>query len=298
MTFENGLSRTLLSGRETLYIPFAGPRDGNSLTNIAFRARQVLKNRRFGRAISTGSGPAVSVLPQALYRGSETHYIESAARANGPSLSGSLISRVSGIKTYTQYPVWANRRWQYRGSIFDAFEPGTATGNGRVQKVVVTVGTQDGYPFDRLFQTLVPLLRGREVLWQSGTTDLSSYGVDGRHSVPHDELKRAVAEADVVIAHAGTGSAITAIEAGKHPVLVPRLARFREHIDDHQIQIASELQRRGLATMVHADQLDDEVLASAARRSATAATPPPFVLDSERGFATLGDGKGMMAASP
>ena len=43
------------------------------------------------------------------------------------------------------------------------------------------------------------------------------------------------------ISHGGGGSVLTAIRMGKVPVVVPRLARFDEHVDDHQRALASEL---------------------------------------------------------
>lgn len=242
-------------------------------------AHAVLRQRTFDLALSTGSGPAVAVLPQTARMGVSSHYIESAARSTGPSLSGRLVSKISRIHTYTQYPVWANRRWHYRGSIFDGFAPGPIERRPSTNRVVVTVGTQDGYPFERLFTALAPLLAGFEVLWQTGDTSVGHLGIDGRYSVPHDELKQAIAEADVVIAHAGTGSALTAIEAGKCPILVPRLARHGEHIDDHQLQIADDLQRRGLAIMSHVETLDETLLFEAASRGTIRTPAPAFLLD-------------------
>ena len=125
-----------------------------------------------------------------------------------------------------------------------------------------------------------PLLAGAEVLWQTGPQDVSRFGVEGRASVPHAELAAAIAEADVVVSHAGVGAALTAIEAGRCPVLVPRLARFDEHIDDHQVQIAQELARRGLAIAAAPEQLDEALLLRAASSSTrTVGQAAPFALD-------------------
>lgn len=281
VTFDNGLSRSLLADRRVEYAPFAGPRDGLNIFRIATMARRILAENDFARAISTGSSPAVAFLPQASRRGIPSHYIESAARADGPSVSGKIISRFAKIATYTQYPVWSDKRWQYRGSIFDAHEQGGTSGaTQELRRAVVSVGTQDGYSFDRLYANLAPLLTGMEVLWQTGPQDVTGFGItNARASVPHAELSAAVARADVVIAHAGTGAALTAIEAGKCPILVPRLARYNEHIDDHQLQIAAELHRRGLAISTPAEKLSTAVLHEAAARSTLRVDAPPFYLD-------------------
>lgn len=278
LTFRNGLSESLLAEREVIFTPFAAPRDATNILRLRAFAELLLATNRFSKAVSTGSSPAVAVLPVAVKHGIPAHYIESAARADGPSLSGRLIARNGHIPTYTQYPVWQNDRWKYRGSIFDAFRPTDARGRRRIARVVVSVGTQEGYSFHRLYRALAPLLDGCDVLWQTGTEDVSEFGIPGRTMVPHAELAQAIAEADVVIAHAGTGTAITALENGKVPVLVPRLAKFHEHVDDHQVQIARELEGRGLALMRHAEDLTMDDLVHAASLGAAATAPPRFDL--------------------
>jgi UDP-N-acetylglucosamine transferase subunit ALG13 len=280
VTFENDFSRSLLADREVVYAPFAGPRDAKNIVRMRMMVGKVIGRGKFERAISTGSSPAVAFLPTAARRGVASHYIESAARATGPSVSGRILSRNRRVHTYTQYPVWSNTRWQYRGSIFDEYAPGSIRSVSNPRRAVVSVGTQEGYGFDRLFRAIVPLLAGfDEVMWQSGPQDVSGYGIEGRHGVPHHELKAAVAESDVVIAHAGTGAALTAIDAGKTPILVPRLARYDEHVDDHQVQIAYELDRRGLALMRHPEQLGSDDLVLAASRSVSKVIASPFALD-------------------
>ncbi|NQX12435.1 glycosyl transferase family 28 [Microbacteriaceae bacterium VKM Ac-2855] len=276
VTFDNGLSRSLLADRRVTFSRFAAPRDALPIARNAAMANGILRREKYDGVFSTGSSPAVSFMPLATLRGIPCHYIESAARADGPSMTGKIISKFKNIHTYTQYPVWADERWQFGGSIFDAYTTGPTRDEKPITKAVVSVGTQDGYPFDRIFTALVPLLEGVETLWQSGTADLSTYGIEGRSSVPHHELQQAVSEADVVIAHAGTGAAVTAIEAGKMPILVPRLAAYGEHIDDHQLQIARELDSRGLAINASVEQLDEALLRRAAAMSTGLAENVPL----------------------
>ncbi|MCS0498045.1 glycosyltransferase [Protaetiibacter mangrovi] len=278
-TFENGLSTSLLEGRDTVFVPFAAPRDAWNTARIARIVRRLLQSGDIERVVSTGASPAVAALPQAARRGIEAHYIESAARADGPSLSGRILARFGGVRTYTQYPAWSDERWRFRGAIFDAFEPGAERTPTPIRRAVVSLGTQDGYGFARLIGALAPLLGDAEVLWQTGPLDVHTHGVAGRATVPHAELAAAVAEADLVVAHAGVGAAVTAIEAGRCPVLVPRLARHKEHVDDHQVQIAAELERRGLAVAAAPEELDAELLQRAAARSTRTVGAGPFLLD-------------------
>ena len=276
-TFDNALSRSLLEGREVEYMHYAAPRDARPiLRNIAV-AHRIMRRNDISAVISTGSSPAVSFFVIAYLHRIPRHYIESAARAGGPSLSGRIVARIRGTHTYSQYPIWATDRWKYRGSMFDCFEPGEANSDQPVTRAVVSLGTQETYPFPRLFDSVVPLLANMDVLWQVGGTDVSSYGITGHKSVLHNELQAAVARADVVIAHSGTGAAVTALEAGKCPILIPRLARYGEHVDDHQVQIAEELHRRGLAIMARPEEVTPELIAEAARRTVRVIANPPAV---------------------
>ncbi len=144
---------------------------------------------------------------------------------------------------------------------------------------MVTLGTYRGYGFTRLMRRLQSILPPEaEVLWQTGDTDIGGLGIDGHCAIPERDLSEAMREADVVVAHAGVGAALAALEAGKCPVLVPRRHVLGEHVDDHQTQIATELGDRGLSVSVEADDLTlDDLLAGATGAVRTLAVEPPFV---------------------
>jgi UDP-N-acetylglucosamine transferase subunit ALG13 len=276
VTFDTGLSRSLLARENVLYARYAAPRDTvNILRNAALAAR-VVKGRKFDHAVSTGSSLAVDFLPLAAMRGTSCHFIETGARADGPSMTGKIMVRTPGIHTYTQYRRWAGGRWGYAGSVFDVFEPDPQPAPvDAVRRAVVTLGTTESYGFRRLLDKLVPLLTGVEVLWQTGATDVSGLGIEAREAVPHEELLKAISEADVVVAHSGTGAAITALQHRLTPILVPRLMRYDEHVDDHQVQIAAELADRHLAVACPVEELTAEVMLQAARRRTRPVADPP-----------------------
>lgn len=266
-TFDTAQSRSLLEDQQVVFVPFVGGRDpANIMRNLPVAAR-IFKEHPVARVVSTGSSVAIPYFAVARLRGIESHYVESAARSEGPSVTGRVIARIPGVRLYTQYPGWAEGRWHYSGSVFDSFERSSEAHRRPtdLKRVVVSLGTYRGFSFERLVQRLLQVLPSTaDVLWQTGDTDVSAMGIDGRFAIPEKELTKAIREADVVVAHAGVGTALAALEAGKCPVLVPRRVARREHIDDHQIQIASELARRGLAVSVDADDLSlDELLDAA-----------------------------------
>lgn len=70
-----------------------------------------------------------------------------------------------------------------------------------------------------------------------------------------EEFIRHVHDADLLIMHAGAGSIMHAVEAGKIPVVMPRRAAFGEHVNDHQVEFAHALAEIG--KVVVADAADD-----------------------------------------
>ncbi|THG30773.1 glycosyltransferase [Naasia lichenicola] len=277
VTFDTGLSRTLLSGRRRVFARYAAPRDlPNIFRNFALAFR-VLRSSRYAVAISTGASLAVCFLPLARVMGVRTIYIESAARATGPSLTGKIVAAIPGIETFNQYPAWATDKWRYIGSIFDRFAR-AADAKTEIKKVVVSVGTTESYGFRTLFERLEPLLADVDVTWQTGVTDLTGLDIDGRPNIQSAELSRLVAEADLVISHAGTGAALTALENGKIPLLVPRRKSRGEHVDDHQAQIADDLVMRNLAISAEADDINLIHMNAAAEGRVSAVLPPTISL--------------------
>jgi UDP-N-acetylglucosamine--N-acetylmuramyl-(pentapeptide) pyrophosphoryl-undecaprenol N-acetylglucosamine transferase len=278
VTFDKPQSRSLLRGEDVIHVPYTGPRDVNNVAGNAVRARGILRDVDPELVISTGSAISLSFLPLAAARGAEVHYIESAARSDGPSLSGRLLSRSGKIRLYTQHRIWAREPWFYRGSVFDTWQPAPTVTSPSVGRMVVTLGTID-YSFRRLVEQLIAIIPpGVEVLWQTGATDVAGLGIEARATVPNGELDAAIAEADVVVGHSGIGSAIATLEAGRCPVLVPRERRFGEHVDDHQQQIAGELSARGLAVTSTVADLRWDHLVEAASLRAVSGDAPAFEL--------------------
>lgn len=291
VTHQNYQSRALLEGRDVEFVPYVRERNVPDVARCIPTAHRLWRRRSVTRVVSTGSGIALGYLPYLAARGVRCHYIESAARVTGPSRTGRVLERVPGIRRYTQYAHWAGPRWHHRGSVFDDYEP---TGDRRpasgVVRVVVTLGTAEEFPFRRLVERLVPLLAPDgelarltglpvDVLWQTGCTPTGHLPITAIPFLPGEKLAAAVADADLVVSHAGVGSALTALAAGHRPVLADRSAALGEFRDDHQRQIAVELQRRGLAVHRTPSELTvgDLVtaLSSGVRR---AGAPPTFEL--------------------
>jgi UDP-N-acetylglucosamine transferase subunit ALG13 len=91
--------------------------------------------------------------------------------------------------------------------------------------------------------------------------------------------------------HAGAGSIMHAVEAGKVPVVMPRRAAFGEHVNDHQVEFAQALAEAGKVVMANTpDDLARAVEEAMARQklaqvkhgSAGEGSMPPLTLMIER----------------
>jgi beta-1,4-N-acetylglucosaminyltransferase len=69
--------------------------------------------------------------------------------------------------------------------------------------------------------------------------------------VPYEESLEYFRKAQLVIGHCGTGTIINALSFGKPLIVIPRLLKFNEHADDHQLEIAAQLEQSRIARVVY-----------------------------------------------
>ncbi len=122
---------------------------------------------------------------------------------------------------------------------------------GGTAVIVCITGT--GYPFQRLVDAMgaYAAAHPEESLWiQHGKAVLPGQ-VDGASMVPRAEVMERLRAADVAVCHGGSGAIADALDAGHIPVVVPRLRRFREHVNDHQLEIVDALAQAGRVIAVH-----------------------------------------------
>ena len=78
--------------------------------------------------------------------------------------------------------------------------------------------------------------------------------------IPQDEFNDLMDKADIIITHGGVGNIISALEKNKKVIAVPRLAKYGEHINDHQTQIIAKFNALGyIIGLQDVDELDDAV---------------------------------------
>lgn len=266
MTDDTPQSRSLLEGAKVYYVPTRPPRDYLGVLADTRVARRAMKEQRIDRVISTGAQVALSALIPATTRRIPFTYIESATRVSGVSATGRVMQRVPWVHRFVQYPSAVDAKWGYALSVFDGFRAEPVDNVENVARAVVTVGGNSTYGYRRLVEASMRVLPDDvSTLWQTGPTDVSDLDIAAVPSLPSSELSRAMSEADVVIGHAGTGTALAALAAGKIPILVPRSVGHGEHVDAHQHDLAAFLAERGLAIVREPDELSPADLDEARR---------------------------------
>lgn len=106
--------------------------------------------------------------------------------------------------------------------------------------ILVLLGTQNN-SFHRLLEEIQRNIDNgnikEDVIVQKGYTKFESKDMTLYNQIPIDEMKNLIKQADLVITHGGVGSIISSIEQGKKVIAVPRLKKYGEHVNDHQIDI-------------------------------------------------------------
>lgn len=114
--------------------------------------------------------------------------------------------------------------------------------------IFVTDGTQT--PFDRLVQAADAWAhaRGRrDVFMQIGAGDCVPRHAAWTRFLEPTEFQEHYRRATLLVAHAGTGSILQALQAGRPLLVLPRRAAFGETRNDHQLATCAKFADRGLA---------------------------------------------------
>jgi UDP-N-acetylglucosamine transferase subunit ALG13 len=103
-------------------------------------------------------------------------------------------------------------------------------------------GTQR-FQFDRLFKAIDNLVeRGiitDEIFAQIGNSNYIPRNFKYERFLSMQAFDSCIDNANLIVAHSGGGVTVTSLKKGKRIVIVPRLAKFGEHVDDHQLEIAN-----------------------------------------------------------
>lgn len=131
--------------------------------------------------------------------------------------------------------------------------------------ILVTLGTQDK-PFTRLLEAVQKQIDNGnikdEVYVQAGCTKYESKDMYIFDLIPIDEFNKIMDKADLIITHGGVGNIVGALKKNKKIIVAPRLALYKEHINDHQKQITDNFSKEGYILSLNDDLSNFEELLS------------------------------------
>lgn len=114
--------------------------------------------------------------------------------------------------------------------------------------ILVTLGTQDN-SFKRLLKEIEHLIETgiiqEEVIVQAGNTKFESNKMKIIDFVSQKELEDYINKASYIITHGGVGSITEALKQNKKIIAIPRKKEYKEHVNNHQMQIVENFNEQG-----------------------------------------------------
>ena len=115
--------------------------------------------------------------------------------------------------------------------------------------IFVTVGTNEAR-FDRLLHAVDALVLDEEIVVQCGASPVRPSNAHCVEFLSFDDMVEHMRRARIVVAHAGVGTVLVARANGHRAIVVPRLQRYGEAVDNHQVDFARRLHGVGLVHLV------------------------------------------------
>ena len=115
--------------------------------------------------------------------------------------------------------------------------------------IVVSVGASE-YPFDRLIKIIDEIcdegiIDGKEIIAQIGSCKYVPKNYKSFSLIGRDEFQQYIDKADLIITHAGTGCVVPPLKQGKKIIIFPRLQEYKEHLDNHQLELCDVFVKAG-----------------------------------------------------
>ncbi|ERL43164.1 putative glycosyltransferase [Lactiplantibacillus paraplantarum] len=110
--------------------------------------------------------------------------------------------------------------------------------------IFVTVGTHE-QPFNRLLKAMddYAAITNEKILIQSGYSTYVTKYAQSTDFITANDMKKNIRDARIVITHGGPSSFMEVLENKKIPIVVPRLKKYAEHVNNHQFTFAEEFNK-------------------------------------------------------
>jgi UDP-N-acetylglucosamine transferase subunit ALG13 len=131
--------------------------------------------------------------------------------------------------------------------------------------IFVTVGTHE-QQFDRLIKEIDDLVKNGiikdEVFIQIGFSNYKPKYCEWERLISYAEMQNKIRNAEIIITHGGPSSFLNVLQYEKTPIVVPRLEKYDEHVNDHQLLFLNSVIRRGydVIKVEEVEELEKEIL--------------------------------------
>jgi UDP-N-acetylglucosamine transferase subunit ALG13 len=154
--------------------------------------------------------------------------------------------------------------------------------------IFITLGSQK-FQFNRLLKAVDAQIENGsiddEVFAQTGYSDYEPKHYKYKQFLDRDEFSTVTQKSKIVITHGGTGAIIGAVKKGKKVIAVPRLAKYGEHVDDHQLQLVKQFDGMNLIeTCYDLDELGKCLKEIKSRTFNTYESNTKTIIDSLEGY--------------
>jgi len=128
--------------------------------------------------------------------------------------------------------------------------------------IFVALGTQDKQ-FKRLLEAVDNIDTTHDVIVQKGSTEYEFQKLKPKavyDYLPGEQFRKYIEEADIIITHAGVGTIIRGVQMHKKMIVAPRLKKYQEHVNDHQLEILKTFENEGyIIPLYDFSKLNEEI---------------------------------------
>lgn len=129
--------------------------------------------------------------------------------------------------------------------------------------IFVTVGTHE-QQFDRLIKEVDRLVEigaiQDKVFMQTGYCTYEPKHCQWKKFFSYDEMENYIEIAETVICHGGPATFMGVLNKDKVPIVVPRQAKYGEHVNDHQVEFAEKVKGLGYSILLAKENSIEELL--------------------------------------
>lgn len=129
--------------------------------------------------------------------------------------------------------------------------------------ILILLGTQDK-PFERILKAVSREIKKgnikEKVIAQVGCTKFDDDKIEMFDFISKDEIASLIDKARIIITHGGVGIITECINKNKKVIVAPRLKKYKEHTNDHQLQITKEFAEKGYILPLYSTKNLYEVL--------------------------------------